>query len=38
MITQEQKQLLNEMNLTNYGKALQALLDEKYDEINNVKF
>ena len=38
MITQEQKQLLNEMKLTNYGKALQALLDEKYDEINNVKF
>lgn len=37
MISQEYKQLLNEMKLTNYGKALQALLDEKYAEINDVR-
>lgn len=31
------KQLLQEMKQTNYGRALQELLDEKYEELSNVK-
>ncbi len=37
MITPEQKKLLEELKLTNYGKALKALLDEKEEELNNVR-
>lgn len=36
MISSEDKILLEGLRLTNYGKALQALLDEKYAELNNV--
>jgi hypothetical protein len=36
-MTQENKQILQGLKQTNYGKALQELLDEKYTELNNVK-
>lgn len=36
-MTQENKTLLEGLRLTNYGKALKELLDEKYIELNNVK-
>lgn len=36
-MTNESKQLLEGLRLTNYGKALKELLDEKYEELNNVK-
>lgn len=36
-MTQENKEILKGLKQTNYGKALQELLDEKYAELNNVK-
>jgi len=35
-MTNEQRQLLESMRLTNYGQALQAILSEKKEELNNV--
>ena len=37
MIKQESKELLEGLRLTNYGKALKELLDEKYSEIGDIK-
>lgn len=36
-MTQENKELLKGLKQTNYGKALQELLNEKCAELNNVK-
>lgn len=36
-MTPESKQLLAGLKQTNYGKALQELLDEKTAELNNVR-
>lgn len=35
-MTDEQRKILEGMRLTNHGQALQAVLKEKRDELNNV--
>lgn len=37
MITPENRELLEGLRNTNYGKALKELLDEKLEEIGNIK-
>lgn len=37
MISEESRKLLKELKHTNYGKALNELLEENYIELNNVQ-
>lgn len=37
MITQQHKELLEQMSKTPYGAALQAYLDEAFEELNDIQ-